>query len=70
MDNTATPIKSVLAPNKAKPVMFMRSDLSTGSFLSKITGFRKSNSMIMCTIDGRRGGFIIPSSLADTLFAY
>lgn len=68
LDDNAIPYTSVLAPT-AK-TSFSRSDLSTGSFLSRVTGFRKANSMVTCSIDGRRGGFIIPAHIADVLFAY
>lgn len=68
LDDNAIPYTSVLAPT-AK-TSFSRSDLSTGSFLSRVTGFRKANSMVTCSIDGHRGGFIIPTHLADVLFAY
>ena len=68
LDDNAIPYTSVLAPT-AK-TSFSRSDLSTGSFLSRVTGFRKANSMVTCSIDGHRGGFIIPAHIADVLFAY
>ena len=68
LDDNAIPYTSVLAPT-AK-TSFSRSDLSTGSFLSRVTGFRKANSRVTCSIDGHRGGFIIPAHIADVLFAY
>ena len=68
LDDNAIPYTSVLAPT-AK-TSFSRSDLNTGSFLSRVTGFRKANSMVTCSIDGHRGGFIIPAHIADVLFAY
>ena len=68
LDDNAIPYTSVLAPTTK--TSFSRSDLSTGSFLSRMTGFRKANSMVTCSIDGHRGGFIIPTHIADVLFAY
>lgn len=68
LDDNAIPYTSVLAPTTK--TSFSRSDLSTGSFLSRVTGFRKANSMVTCSIDGHRGGFIIPAHIADVLFAY
>ena len=70
VDVDNVPIMSILSPNKAKPTSFMRSDLTTGSMFSRLTGFHKANSMIRCVIDGHVGGFIIPASVADLLFAY
>lgn len=70
VDADNVPVMSVLSPNKAKPTSFMRSDLTTGSMFSRIAGFHKANSMIRCVIDGHVGGFIIPASVADLLFAY
>lgn len=68
LDDNAIPYTSVLAPTTK--TSFSRSDLSTGSLLSRMTGFRKANSMVTCSIDGHRGGFIIPAHIADVLFAY
>lgn len=70
VDADNVPAMSVLSPNKAKPTSFMRSDLTTGSMFSRLAGFHKANSMIRCVIDGHVGGFIIPASVADLLFAY
>ena len=70
VDADNVPVMSVLSPNKAKPTSFMRSDLTTGSMFSRLAGFHKANSMIRCVIDGHVGGFIIPASVADLLFAY
>ena len=70
VDADNVPVMSILSPNKAKPTSFMRSDLTTGSMFSRLAGFHKANSMIRCVIDGHVGGFIIPASVADLLFAY
>lgn len=70
VDADNVPVMSVLSPNKAKPTSFMRSDMTTGSMFSRLAGFHKANSMIRCVIDGHVGGFIIPASVADLLFAY
>jgi hypothetical protein len=70
VDTDNVPVMSILSPNKAKPTSFMRSDLTTGSMFSRLAGFHKANSMIRCVIDGHVGGFIIPASVADLLFAY